>query len=171
MRRGLKGRFSKQEETPEKEKSEKYEIHIPGKNRKSNQTEIVIETSISKKVPEKDDSIRTASFTVDQQQQENNDKKKVVEKVETIIIIIIIIVINMFVEENIKLKIQHQMNLKKKKKKKKQQVNIVKEAIDLKKKNKLLKQSKRKLKKLKLLIHLKIIIVMFVEENIKRKIQ
>jgi hypothetical protein len=81
MRRGLKGRLSKEENSSEE--TEKYKIRIPGGNEKkprgtpNKQTkENIIESSNSKKGVEKDDSVRTASFTMEQEieiKNKNND--------------------------------------------------------------------------------------------------
>ena len=79
MRRGLKTRLSKDETSSEE--TEKYKIHIPGgKEKKSRGTpnkqtrENIIESS-SKKGVEKDDSVRTASFTMEQEIDIKNQNK------------------------------------------------------------------------------------------------
>ena len=79
MRRGLKSRLSKDETSSEE--TEKYKIHIPGgKEKKSRGTpnkqtrENIIESS-SKKGVEKDDSVRTASFTMEQEIDIKNQNK------------------------------------------------------------------------------------------------
>ena len=80
MRRGLKGRLSKEENSSEE--TEKYKIRIPGGNEKkprgtpNKQTkENIIESSNSKKGVEKDDSVRTASFTMEQEIDIKNQNK------------------------------------------------------------------------------------------------
>ena len=77
MRRGLKARLSKELDSSKagKDEPEKYQIRIPGRGTPNKHVkENVIESSNSKK--EKEDSVRTASFTMEQEIEiKNNDKK------------------------------------------------------------------------------------------------